>query len=300
MKLASVGLTAQEQDLLVQQLKLLAGRLTAPWIYVGEGADADLVLIRGSRLDAPTYRGLAAYPGAAQSKKGDLNIEWPLRMVALREVLLEAERRLMVEASGPSSCEQLAELKMGGWLEVDGKRMIFFPRNDRVEADVADRDELVALLTRPDFNLQAQLQLDVPANLPEDGLACKVSLRGLVWSLALRSGAHCERNWDRTGLLFRLGAWPHFDEWEVSPPLLRLAALYSRKAATIADGAQMSGLDEVEVRGFLYACELCQVGVSKEYVEQRPEPAQPVAPPPSNGMLQRLRDRLGLSFGRKG
>lgn len=300
MKLASVGLTAQEQDLLEQQLKLLAGRLSAPWVYVGESLDANLLLIRGSRLDAPTYRGLAAYPGAAQSKKGDLRLEWPLRMVALREVLLEAERRLMVEACGPAVSEQLAELKMAGWLDIDGQQVVFRPRQDQVETTAAGRDELVTLLSRPDLNLTAQMQLDIPAHMNSATLPCRLTLRELVWSLALRSGAHCGRNWPAQGLLFRLGAWPHFDEWEVSPPLLRLAALYSRKAASIADGCQMSGLEEAEVRGFLYACELCQVGVSKEYVEKPVEPAKKPAPPPSSGMLARLRDRLGLSFGRKG
>ncbi len=299
MKLASIGLTAQEQELLEQQLKLLGGRLSAPWIYVGESLDADLLLLRGSRLDAPTYRGLAAYPAAAQSRTGDLRLEWPLRMVALRDLLQEAEKRLMVESHGPACSEQLAGLKFDGWLEIDGQRIILRPRADQVEADVASREELVTLLSRPELNVQAMLDLDLPVGLPDGGLPLRMSLRALIWSLALRSGSHCGRNWNAQGLLFRLAAWPHFDEWEVAPPLLRLAALYSRKAATIETGCQMSGLDETAVKGFLYACELCQVGVSKEYVETRIEPPRPVAAAPAGGMLQRLRERLGLGFGRK-
>lgn len=295
MRLASIGLTAQEQDLLHQQLKLLAGRLSAPWIYVGESLDADLLLMRNSRLDAPTYRGLAAYPGAAVSRRGDLPLEWPLRMVALRELLLEAEKRLMVKTSGPVCAEQLAELKMDGWLTLNDRQIRIYPRQDRIEADVADRDELLLLLSQPELDIQSQLGLEVPAG----ELGYVDSLRAVVWSLALRSGAHCGRNWNPDKLRFSLSAWPHFDEWEVGPPLLRLAALYTRKPASIMQGAQMSGLSMDEVTGFLLACELCQIGVVKEYIETQPEVVKPVAQPASGGMLQRLRERLGLGFGRK-
>lgn len=297
MRVASIGLNDYEQGLLSQQLKVLAGRTAATWLYMGEAQEADLLIVRDAEQTPTAGRGLLAHAGIPPSRAGDLQLEWPLRMFALLELLLEAERRLRaVGSTHGCAAEQLAGLKQDGWLQLDGRRILLQPRQDRLEAAVGGLDELLDLLQHPQLDLLAALHLDLP---PDDGveLPFQASLRSVIWALALRSGAQCGRNWNPDSLLFSLSAWPHFGEWEVAPPLLRLAALYTRKPASIASGCQLTGLDEAEVRGFLLACELCQVGVSMDY-DKTPGPRPETVAPPAGGLLQRLRERLGLSFAR--
>lgn len=295
MRVASIGLNDYEQGLLAQQLKVLAGRTAATWLYMGEAQEADLLIVRDAEQAPTAGRGLLVHAGIPPSRAGDLQLEWPLRMFALLELLLEAEKRLRaVGSTNACAAEQLAGLKQDGWLQLDGRRILLQPRQDRLAAAVGSLDELLDLLQRPQLDLLAALHLDLP---PDDGveLPFQASLRSVIWALALRSGAQCGRNWNADSLLFSLSAWPHFGEWEVAPPLLRLAALYTRKPASIVSGCRLAGLDEAAVRGFLLACELCQVGVSMDYDKT---PAPETAAPPAGGLLQRLRERLGISFAR--
>lgn len=298
MRLASIGLSEHEQRLLAQQLKILAGRTAAPWLYLGEARDADLLIVREVGLEVAAGSGLRAQAGSRPNRPGDLHLEWPPRMFALLELLLEAEKRLKVRSAKQAcAAEQLAELKQDGWLEIGGQRIVLQPRLDRLEASVASLDELLALFQHPQLDLAAALHLDLP---PDNGAAApfQTSLKSVTWALALRSGAQAGRNWNADSLLFRLSAWPHFDEWEVAPPLLRLAAFYTRQPASIASGCRIAGTDEATVRGFLLACELCQVGVTMDYDKTLlPEPE--AAAPPAGGLLQRLRERLGIGFGRR-
>lgn len=298
MRLASIGLNEHEQGLLVQQLKILAGRTAAPWLYLGEEQEADLVIVRDTARRTAAGEGLRACAGFRPESADDLALDWPLRMFALLELLLEAERRLAVSHhSQPCVAEQLAGVKQDGWLEIDGRRICLQPRHDRLQAAAGSLAELLDLLQRPQLDLGAALRLDLP---PEDGAALplETSLKGVVWALALRSGAECGRNWNPDSLQFSLSAWPHFGEWETSPDLLRLAALYTRKPASIASGSQLAAVDADRVRGFLLACELCQVGVTMTY-DKTPAPAPEAVASPAGGLLQRLRERLGISFGRK-
>lgn len=297
MRLASLGLNEYEQRLLTKQLKVLSGRTAAPWIYVGEVHEAELLIARDPAQVAGAGSVLLAQAGTHPSRAGDLCLEWPPRMFGLLELLLAAEKRLKVGASRRAcAAEQLAGLKLDGGLEIDGRRILVGPRQDRLEAEVGSLGELIDLLLRPQLDLVAAFSLDLPKG--EVPLPFQASFKSVIWALALRSGAHCGRNWAPHSLQFQLSAWPHFGEWEVAPHLLRLAALYTRKPASIASGCLLAATDEATVIGFLLACELCQVGVTKGY-EKAPQPLETVVPP-AGGLLQRLRERLGISFGRKG
>lgn len=297
MRIASIGLNEHEQGLLMQQLKILAGRTAVPWLYMGEAQEADLLIVRNTELVAGAGAALLAYAGRRSSRAGDLFLEWPLRMFALLELLLEAEKRLAVRSCAQATiAEQLAELKQDCWLEIDGCCIVLRPREDHLEAMAGSLDALLDLLQRAPSDLAAAVQLDLPAHEGAP-LAFQASLRSVVWALALRSGAQCGRNWNPDSLLFRLSAWPHFDEWQTSPALLRLAALYTRKPTSIASGCRLTATDEATVKGFLLACELCQVGLTMDY-DKTPAPLPDSATPPAGGLLQRLRERLGIGFGR--
>lgn len=293
MRLASIGFNHHEQGLLARQLKVLVGRTAAPWLYVGEAYEADLIIVRDA-AGAAARQGLLAHAGSGARRAGDLGLDWPLRMFALLELLLEAEQRLGVgRRSATCVAEQLAALRQEGWLELAGQCIHLLPDEDRLAATVNDLDHLLDLLHGAPIEVEAALSPGAPtASLP-----FHTSLSGVIWALALRSGARRERDWDARRLLFRIAAWPHFGEWQVSPPLLRLSALYARQPASIASGCELVMVDENTVRGFLLACELCQLGLSVHQAETPPAPQ--VSPAPAGSLLQRLRERLGISFARK-
>ena len=294
MRLASIGFNQHEQGLLARQLKVLVGRTAAAWLYVGEARVADLVIVRDAARTAEG-QGLLAYAGTGEGRGGDLQLDWPLRMFALLELLLEAEKRLAA-GSRSESCvaEQLAALRQEGWLDLAGQRIHLLPCEDRLDATVSDFAALLDLLQPAQLDLKAELR---PGMQQAEAPALRTSLSGVIWALALRSGACRERDWDARRLLFRIASWPHFGEWQVSPPLLRLAALYARQPASIASGCELAAVDEDTVRGFLLACELCRLGLTVQQAKM--PPAHQAQPAPAAGLLQRLRERLGITFARK-
>lgn len=297
MRLASIGFNQHEQGLLARQLKVLVGRTAAPWLYVGEAREADLIIVRDA-AGATEGQGLLAYADSAGGRGGDLRLDWPLRMFALLELLLEAERRLAAgRRSETCVAQQLAALRQEGWLDLAGQRIHLQPDEDRLAATVSDFDALLGVLCCADFDTELALQ---PGAAPGQAgaLPFSATLSQVIWALALRSGASRTRDWDAHRLLFRIASWPHFGEWQVSPPLLRLAALYARQPASIASGCELAAVDEDTVRGFLLACELCRLGLTIHQAET-PPPAPQASPARTGSLLQRLRERLGISFARK-
>lgn len=287
LRIACKGLTSHEQGLLSQQLKMLKGRTAYTWDCVGKSEHAELIILR--RLNELGGRAQVQHrvDGQLQSARA---IEWPLRLFGLLELLVEYEKRPLPEESPAAElCEQLAGLSAGS-LYRSGDDLIIAPGGDLV---LTRHDDFVATLQR----LSALAAVPAPEGLvPLGGLSefpLRHSFKKLLWSLALACGAHVGGELRAANTTFRLNAWPLLGEWQSSPSLLRLAALYTRSFASVESGVAFSGANREQVQGFLFACKCCGIGL-----EAREELQATVAAPSEITLLQRLRMRLGLGYGK--
>lgn len=287
LRIACKGLTSHEQGLLTQQLKMLKGRTAQPWVYVGESDHAELLIVRsrdehheraqvqqraGARLEAPRP------------------IEWPLRLFGLLELLVEYEKQPQPGAAVTDLCEQLAGLSAESLYRV-GDELIIVPADDLVLTRHADFDSALQCLAAAgaDLEPEARVPLGEFSRFPH-----RFSFKSLLWSLALVRGERVGGDLRATDATFRLAAWPLLSEWQSSPPLLRLAALYTRQFASIERGVAFSGASREQVQAFLFACKCCGIGLEARVERQD----VPLAAPAEKTLLQRLRMRLGLGYGK--
>ena len=276
------GLTAHEQALLVQQLKMLKGRTAYAWACVGDDGEGQLLIQRerGDRATVTLGAGLRR------------SIEWPLRMFGLMELLLEHEERV-AKVAPPARLQPCEELALLDVRQAHGvsDTLLIVPRDDLV----LSRHDNPALVLRELSGALGKLQAQPLSQLgAQPVLAHRHSFKSLLWSLALAQGAPSTGNWQQSSATFHLQAWPLLSEWQSSPAMLRLAALYTRQFASVERGVAFSGASADQVRAFLFACKCCAVGL-----ESRIEVAQPVpAAPAEKSLLQRLRMRLGLGYGK--
>lgn len=287
LRIACKGLTSHEQGLLSQQLKMLKGRTAYTWNYVGESEQAELRILRppdelGGRAQVQHLVDGQLYPACA--------IEWPLRLFGLLELLVEFEKRPQPEEPPVLGlCEQLAGLSAGSLYRLSDD-LIIAPGADLV---LTRHDDFEATLQR----FSGLVKVSAPEGLvPLSELSqfpIRHSFKKLLWSLALGCGTRVDSELRAANTTFRLKAWPLLGEWQSSPPLLRLAALYTRKFASIERGMAFSGASCEQVQSFLFACKCCGIGL-----EARVEQQATVAAPSELTLLQRLRMRLGLSYGK--
>lgn len=290
-RMGTSGLDPHEQGLLAQQLKMLNGKTQAEWRYVGQDANAELMIVRDAS-SGPT-RATAVLGNERTGHAARQPVEWPLRLFGLLELLADAEKRAVQRIAPtalPSLAARLAALESSAGIDHNGLLMTVSPAMEQVHSNRADFnalvDELAALSTTVTFDAAASTTT-----------AHKHSLKRLLWALTLREPVDAL---PPAGELFKIRAWPDFSEWQSSPAYLRLAALYSRQYATVQQGMSFSNCTATEVSAFLQACRFCGLGVTSktaprapQQVAQRPTDSEP------SSLLQRLRSRLGLGF-RKG
>lgn len=288
MRIACEGLSCHEQGLLTQQLRMLSGRTEQSWIQAADSDDADLLIVRGA-TEREGQAFVQRRVGVRFEPVG--RVGWPIRLFVLLELLVAYEKMPRPnEIDGVERCEHLAGLSPLNFYRV-GEDVIIFPGKDLVFARTADFDTVLQLLGE-------RRQVPIPEKLvPLDELSLFAncfSFKRLLWSLALRHGEQVGRQWHAASTTFRLGAWPLLSEWQSAPPLLRLAALYTRRFASLERGMTFSGASREQVQAFLFACKCCGLGV-EILIEQ---PVATVEPSPERSLLQRLRQRLGLSYGK--
>lgn len=288
-RIASQGLSEHEQGLLVQQLKMLRGRTEYQWTYVGEAGARDLTL---------SLREPQASEAQAQLEEGpNIRLEWPVRLFGLITLLQECEaliasrqpKAAISTAPVASLAVRLAALNEPSALLGEQGAFHFLPGDECIYSDLPDEKTAAQVLAAwpADAELQALTGLK-PLPHEHGGKA-------LLWRLALHEPAAA------TGLdtraAYRIGAWPSFGMWHSSPALMRLAALFSRDHATLAQGAAFANVTADEVAAFLHACQCCGLGLQVKV--QSPTVIAPPAPAAApQGLLQRLRNRLGLGFRR--
>lgn len=289
MRIACEGLTCHEQGVLSQQLRMLSGRTEQSWIQVADSEDADLLIVRGA-----TEREGQAFVQRRVGMRFEPvgRVGWPIRLFVLLDMLVACEKRPRPnEIGGAEHCEHLAGLSPLNFYRV-GEDVIIFPGKDLVFARTADFDTVLQLLdeTRQVPTAEKLVPLDELSLF-----AHCFSFKRLLWSLSLRHGEQVGRQWQAESTTFRLGAWPLLGEWQSEPPMLRLAALYTRRFASLERGVTFSGASREQVQAFLFACKCCGLGV-ETLIEQ---PAATLRPSSERSLLQRLRQRLGLGYGKE-
>lgn len=258
-QLASYGMSEREQHSLNQLMNILDGRINTKWVYVGEHPWAHLTIARDH--DAPERgTGLLAYAGDRRSAKGRLHINWPLPISELRKLLHDAESRLNAHNNSNARCIawHLTRLKEACWLFRNGTLIVLYPEEDRVDSNVANLDELLRFMTAS-VNQGIPRILQRPLFTSSSNLPFHMSFKGLIWSLAVGNPVPFNRS--ATEQQFHITGRPLFGEWRATPTLLRLATLYNRQFATIEQGCLFAKATRQEVMSFLYACELCQLGL---------------------------------------
>lgn len=288
LRIACKGLTSHEQGLLSQQLKMLKGRTAHTWIYVGESDHAELRILR--RQGDHEERAYVQQRIGAQVQPTRA-VEWPLRLFGLLELLVEYEKQPQPgDAPVAGLCEQLASMAAGSLYRLD-EDLVIMPGGDLVLTRHADFDatlqRLAVLSTVP--APETLVPLGEFSQFPQ-----RYSFKKLLWSLALAHGERAGGDLCSANATFRLNAWPLLGEWQSSPPLLRLAALYTRQFASIERGVAFSGASREQVRAFLFACKCCGMGLETRMEQQQAAVTAPV----EKTLLQRLRMRLGLGYGK--
>lgn len=302
MKISTVGFSDFDRQLLSRQLKIVTGHTAIDWEYVGERVhDADVLLVRSTQdaLAASVQSLLERFDGvvavAGETGAGlahALRLEWPVRVFSLLSVLDQAEAQLDTRAPLRPVCEQLADLCDDVWLEVHGWPVLIRGRDGLILGMGGCFEQLLEAFMLDGSRLLASLQHDAA---PERPVVWRASVSRLVWSMALYEGEQATSNWPDAGRSYQISSYPHFEEWEVTPQFLRLAALFTRGHATLADAVTRISVDEARIRAFLYACQQCRLGLETKEIQQTAQPQQ-VAATGLLGMLGQLRSRLGLAF----
>lgn len=193
--------------------------------------------------------------------------------------------------SQASLAARLGVLEAPTVLVHDGLFIHIDPGQDLLRSNLGDAQRLFAGLAGMPVDIELR-SADGIRELPH-----AFGLKALVWALALREEAGASRDWAQPGATYRIGAWPLFGEWQTTPAMMRLSALYARQFASLAQGAAFASTSLVEVASFLHACECCRLGLDSRFSTSKV--AAGVRPDEQpQGLLQRLRKRLGLGFKR--
>lgn len=292
--ITSRGFSEHEQEVLSRQLKVVTAKAGSCWTYAQSEKDGDPILVLDKQSGSERIDAVFSF-GSDRVRLSSLVA--PLRMFNLLEVLQLCESRMpkRVSTIGMASLALrlgkitgVARLALGSgctWVDV---------ATDTLWSPWELTEEVAHQLRSQGQNLEV---VDESELGDTSGLFLH-SFKATLWSLALRERDReiGHRNWAEPGLQFRIGAWPLLSEWQSSPAMLRLCALYSRQYANLEQGMDFARATESNVIAFLHACECCGLSLFTRSAPQAVAPIKPVTA--SVSLLQRLRQSLGLSFKR--
>jgi len=293
LRLTTFGFGGAESELLQAQLKMLNQRTSSLWSFVANDAIADVGIFHGERPPVG-FNGVKVNTGA-RGPEFDLQIEWPIRLFKLLE-LLETTERLRGRKASPvetSPAQRLSTAEGGFHL---GALTIFIDSSrELISANCSSENELLAALATSEWQ---------PANTVDpQALPTYFDRKTILWSLALKeTSAEITIQGDR-GYRFKLGQWPAFGQWETQPWMLRAAALYAREPSTVRQGALVTNQAETTIASFLGACDLCNLGLKTEapmqIVSVQPQKTRSTTStqtPKDGGMLGAIRRYFGLRY----
>lgn len=295
LRLTTFGFDRSESELLQAQLKMLNQRTSARWGFVANDAVADVGVFHGATPPAG-FNGVKVTTGP-RSPGFDLQIEWPIRLFKLLE-LLETTERLRGRSADPAASSPAERLSSAeGGFRIGSLTIFIDTSRELISANCTSEAELLTALGASEWQ-------SLPANsIDLRELSTYFDRKALLWSLALReTSSEITIQGDR-GYRFKLGQWPAFGQWETHPWMLRAAALYAREPSTVRQGALVTDQAEATIASFLRACELCSLGLKTE----APAQIASVQPPKilsttsaqtakDGGMLGAIRRYFGLRY----
>ena len=317
LRLAVLGLSPGERQLLRAIVDVLDSRTEARWELVDDDSDCDLRLHRPG-IDLPhataTLTGLVLSEDESMPAEPGVRLIMPPRVMAVMELLNDAHDRLrqprvepavdeLIEAEaddGKSLASALARL-LENRLEhslrarIVGHGTLFLCRQARTFCTDFPLSQLQDALSQHRF-----VMTSIPDDQPElrSVIGEGRPIDEVLWTIGLATS--WERSPERLSQArFRLRRWPNLTRLSHRPEHIQLCAVISTRAMTVAEIASATGLPLSDIRHFLHACELC--GLSEECgmdgADLLPVAAVPATQARSGalgGLFSRLRQSLGL------
>ncbi|MAD47409.1 MAG: hypothetical protein CMI02_09450 [Oceanospirillaceae bacterium] len=300
--LASDGFSEFDQELLLKQLHVVNSRLDTEWSYQGEGHTATLVLEKKSSSEKhvvqPHFGHLSSSPMLPSSQLATPPLEWPIRIMALLELLKKAGNHAAAShdthdelpeqddtpETGRISCRikqlsQQVSTHKAFRIELDG-----YPADIRHEqgelmvcSPVAPQSLAEALINQPFCSILAQ---DNPAPLAEvDASADKhenltlFPLNSLLWCLCLQEPLSAPGRQTLMSYRYQLREWPDYSVLFRNEKILQLTAAFIKRPAAIQDVTRITRATEDEAARFINACQTTGIRLDTQPLSQAEQPA---------------------------
>ena len=293
-QLAVEGFTAYEIELLITQLQRLEGRTSVSWTFCEnpQSKSLDLLIVHADAAPPPAFSSsaLKATTGPLVSPY-HFSIEHPIRVLDLLALLQDVDCALQERAVLRSAAVSRA-------LKAPSQLLVSLEGWYRFGELVLGRDagyDSPWLSNQASAETIAQAVSSVsPSQLtarPTDEL-CVVSYEAVRWSLALRDSVDLA-SWQDARKAYQIQRWPCRESWHTEPWMLKLAALYARVPATLAEGVEVCGEPLSKVAKFLHAAQVCELGVTLHVrVTQSFDEDDVERGPRAGGFWEKLRRRL--------
>lgn len=291
-KIAPVGFSQSDRDLLARQLKTVSARLPDAWEIAEAGhLNVDVAICR-EPLEAPA--GIPVSVTTGPIREGfDHALEFPIRLFALLDILNQATGLSFTSDRGASpfqaglQAEQI--LALSGAFRCGETSLIF--EGERVYSNQPDVREICRGLTHDPLQR-------VDRNALGD-LINRHDRRALLWAVACAEPALELRGWNPSGTRVRLCEWPSFGIWLTEPWMIRASAPMVRGSASLGEAARIAEVEPSRVAALIHACIVC--GLKVDVLVGESESAQVTLTESTssareqNSFFRSLRRRLGLS-----
>ena len=307
--ISSIGLNEYEEGLIQGHLKILNAKTQNSWHYTGTKNNADLVISKRP-LSTRARVALLAEDGYRKVNDDLYYLGESLRIFSFLELLLDIEQgksaansEHFINQHQTNTAQTLHDfihnLADSDSFEVLAHQqpccLMFVEQDEWKAISTLSKNELVDTLISQSVNFRDQCSPLEALSLKNQG-GVRISIKELLWELSVKNPQEHPTD---TGL-FKLSSWPLLGSWYTEPFMMRLAALYSRKFASVDDGVRFTGASAGQVQAFLTACQLCDLGVERRNSvdHQKPEAQRQLQPASANrSLLKKLRKKLGMAFG---
>ncbi len=249
----SIGFESLEREILAKQVRTISTRLHKEWNYVGEGKDADIVLVK-KPVDLPAGS-VQVMVGKDCTDHTAPFLESPVRMMQLasllesftksKESVIEAINKLFQQAK-PGTF--IINCKIGA--------VGFNTKEKKISTKQRSLSTLIKNLSAtPTQQLLLENAKPEPDNFTWEFTA---PYRTVIWHLAKFEGQSSTSNFNANAS-YKLSSWPRVTEWDPNPHNFKLATLFSRQYLSIAQAAKVCKVTEEDVKLFLHCSKSCGI-----------------------------------------